>query len=107
MKQLRHVNPDPVINLPARIRKTPLTAVITIKTVIREQSVLKVNTLIRKQNIVKTSVRLDARIQMTFHNADSAKTKEKYYNRIVSHIPSVEMETQQHSHVGRISILMS
>jgi hypothetical protein len=107
MKQLEYANPDLVICHPVRIRKTLTTAVIILKTAIRDQSVLKVNISIRKQNTVKISALQVVKIQMKFHSADSARKKVKYYSQIANLIPSVEMENPHHSHVGLINILMS
>jgi hypothetical protein len=82
-----------VTNLPAKIRKILLTAVITSKTVIKEQSVPRVSILIRRQNTVKTSALLVVRVLMKFHSADNAKKKVRYCNLIASPTLFVEMGT--------------
>jgi hypothetical protein len=86
MKQPENVNVDRVPKF-AMIRRTHPTAGITLKTVIKEQSVLKTNTSIKRQNTVRISAPQDARIQKTFHSAESVNKRVKYCNTIVSPTP--------------------
>jgi hypothetical protein len=90
MKQLENVKADRARNF-VRIRRTLATAGITLKTVIKEQSVLKTNTSIRRQNTVRISAQQVVRIQMTFNNAESVHRKVKFCNMIVIPTPYAQV----------------